>query len=494
MKNSTLTTAAALAAALWTGGYAQVPVTDIWSASAESGYTAKEHGDRGDAFFKKKDFDKAVNSYTMAINIEPNNEKYYLYRGMAYYEQGDYGRANKDFTSAINHSVVKIVDDNTYALCYGSRGHSYYALGKYAEAVRDYEEAVRFNPGNGAYKQSLAAAKAMLASPPANNSVKITFTSPATSPRSDYAVRACVKAGGRVVDRVSLTVNGSATRGISVSRGDGCDHTVNQVVALRDGENTIGIEATAGGVSASETFVVTYRQEPISPTVTPAGPPAVDGHRVALVVGNANYKNSPLRNSVNDANQVAAKLRGLNFTVTAVSDADNRTMRRAINEFAESSKGSAIALFYYAGHGVQHENISYLLPVDIENLNRLGDLTEDATSIDRVLRALDDSRARVKIVMLDACRSNAITRSASGGLAAPGTTPEGTFIVFATAPGQVALDNSTFTKSFLKYVDTPGLKIEDLFKNVLSDVRKTTGGSQIPWVQSSLEGNFYFKR
>ncbi len=283
-------------------------------------------------------------------------------------------------------------------------------------------------------------------------------------------------------------------------RDDGCDHAVNQTVSLREGENKIAVEVMlADGETKSETMVVTYAPVKVeqvgpAPPVNPISPNAVDGRRSALVIGNANYKNSPLRNSVNDAKAVAAKLKGLGFDVSMATDVGNKEMKRVIDGFASTAQGSAIALFFYAGHGVQYNNVNYFLPVDIGNISKMSDVEDDATSMDRLMRAMDDTKASVKIVLLDACRSNPLVRSGAGGLASVATKPEGTFIVYATAPGKTAMDNSAFTKSFLKNVDTPGLKLEDLFKKVTLDVRSDTDNFQQPWAESSITGDFYFKR
>lgn len=473
-------------------------------AGAVNGQTADDHSEAGRNHYVRKEYDKAVESFTRAINLQPGNGVYYIQRGNAYSAKGERRIAIIDYTGALQR--LNYNDSKNRSVAHNNRGNQYYSLGEYDNAVNDYKEAARLDPNEGLYKESLAKATAKTSfKPDAKTSrstviTTITFTSPGVAAHSNYNVRACVMTGGRTVDRVQLTVNGSAQRGINVVRNDGCDHSVNQMVSLSVGENKIQVAVTADGSVTSETFVVVYRPEPVAPvsgrfrpSAGAAAPSAVDGRRVALVIGNANYRNAPLQNSVNDANQVAAKLRSLDFAVTIVTDADNRTMKRSINDFADRAKGSAIALFYYAGHGVQHNNVNYFLPVDIGNIERLSDVEEDGTSMDRVMRAMDATKANVKIVMLDACRNNVFTRGAAGGLAGPNMTPEGTFIAYATAPGQVALDNSPFTKSFLRHVDTPGLKIEDLFKNVLADVKKTTGGAQQPWTSSSLDGNFYFK-
>jgi len=446
--------------------------------SDKSGTTYKKNGDN----------DKAIAAFSKAIALDTVNHLYYRHRGEVYAVKGDVASAVRDFTKAI-----QLGRD---ALDYKCRGDVYMAADDYEAAMRDYEEAVRLAPGVALYSEVLAKAKTM------RSNIKITFTSPRVSSRSAYALGACIKSESRKVDKVVVTVNGSAQRGIGVVRDDGCDHSVSQTVSLREGENKIVVEVVLGdGETKSGVMVVTYAPDKSAPTpnaavapVAPISANVVDGRRAALVIGNANYKNSPLQNAVNDAKAVAAKLKGLGFDVSMATDLGNKEMKRVIDGFADKARGYDIALFFYAGHGVQYNNVNYFLPVDIGNISSLSAVEDDATSMDRLMRSMDETKASVKIVLLDACRNNPIVRGGAGGLASLNTKPEGTFIVYATAPGKIAMDNSAFTKSFLRHVDTQGLKIEDLFKKVTLDVRKDTDNFQQPWAESSITGDFYFKR
>jgi len=442
--------------------------------------------DKTGATYKKNgEIDKAISAYTKAISLDSTKHLYYRHRGEAFLDgKGDHAAAIRDFSTAI-----RLGGD---AYDYKLRGDAYMAAEDYDAATTDYTEAVRLAPNAAEYKESLAKVKAM------RSKIKITFNSPLAATRSNYVVSACVKSESRKVDRVTVTVNGSMQRGIGVVKDDGCDHSVNQAVSLKTGENKIVVEAVlSDGDTKSESIVVTYKPATETVAVNPPAdrisPNAVDGRRAALVIGNADYKNSPLKNAANDAKEVAAKLKNLGFEVAIATDVGNKDMKRAIDGFAKTAQGSTIALFFYAGHGVQYNNVNYFLPVDMANINKMSDVEDDATSMDRLMRAMDDTKAAVKIVLLDACRNNPLVRGA-GGLASVATKPEGTFIVYATAPGKTAMDNSAFTKSFLRNVDTPGLKIEDLFKKVTLDVRKDTDNFQQPWAESSITGDFYFKR
>lgn len=219
--------------------------------------------------------------------------------------------------------------------------------------------------------------------------------------------------------------------------------------------------------------------------------------RVALVIGNSNYAAGPLRNPVNDANVVAATLRELGFDVIARTDVDLRGMQQAIREFSRKIQNGAVGLFYYAGHGMQTGGRNFLIPIGAQ-IEAEGDLVLEGLDLNSVLEQMGGAQNRLNIVILDACRNNPFTRSFrsySQGLAQVNA-PAGTFIAYATAPGQTASDgkgqNGLYTQELLANMRTPGLPIEEVFKRVRVGVKQQSGGVQIPWDASSLEGSFFF--
>jgi hypothetical protein len=179
------------------------------------------------------------------------------------------------------------------------------------------------------------------------------------------------------------------------------------------------------------------------------------GSKIALVIGNGAYAGvGELSNPVNDAIDVAAKLRQLGFDVTLRTDADYLTMRRALTDFGRQVKEGSVVLFYYAGHGMQVRGKNYLLPVDariqIEN-----DVGTEGMDVDFLLDKL--SPARLSLVILDACRNNPFERRFRGGSGAGlahMAAPTGTLIAYSTAPGKVAADgegrNGLYTGELLK--------------------------------------------
>jgi hypothetical protein len=231
--------------------------------------------------------------------------------------------------------------------------------------------------------------------------------------------------------------------------------------------------------------------------------PAAAERRVALVVGNSAYQSiTRLDNPKNDATLMANTLGSLGFNLIgggAQLDLDKASLDNAIQNFGRRIQGADVALFYYAGHGVQVSGANYLVPVNA-NPTREVDVDFQMVDVNLVLRQMQGSGTRLNMVILDACRNNPFgargLRSADGGLAQM-RAPEGTLISYATQPGSVAQDgadgDSPYTKALAQTLRQPGLGIFDVFNQVGLAVKRATGGSQQPWVSSSpIDGTFYF--
>ncbi|HKO94706.1 MAG TPA: caspase family protein, partial [Polyangiaceae bacterium] len=165
--------------------------------------------------------------------------------------------------------------------------------------------------------------------------------------------------------------------------------------------------------------------------------------RVALIIGNADYDDSPLKNPTNDARLMASTLEGLGFSVLLRLDASQREMKQAIEDFGSRLHRGGTAVFYFAGHGVQSGGRNYMIPVGAKIQ---GESFVDIESVDvqRVLATMEAANTDVNLVILDACRNNPFqqsTRSQNRGLAFI-SAPRGTLIAYATAPGSVAVDGT----------------------------------------------------
>ena len=230
---------------------------------------------------------------------------------------------------------------------------------------------------------------------------------------------------------------------------------------------------------------------------------AAMGDRVALVIGNAAYKNAtPLSNTINDATVMADALKSLGFELVggkAQTNLDKAGLDNVIRKFGETIRGKRVAFLYYSGHGVQVDGRNYLIPTSANVVSRT-DVKYELVNVDNVLDDMNASGTKVNIIVLDACRNNPFgdkgLRGTGSGLAVMDA-PSGTIVAYATGPGKTAADgvgkNSPYTESLARIIAEPGLDIEDVFREVGKDVQIKTGGIQIPWKMDSLTEKFYFK-
>lgn len=237
--------------------------------------------------------------------------------------------------------------------------------------------------------------------------------------------------------------------------------------------------------------------------------PAAAEKRVALVVGISAYVNArPLSNPLNDARDMTSALKAADFQVVEALDADKVQLDAALRTFTRALTDADVALFYYAGHGLQVGQQNYLVPTDAK-LERERDLDFETVKLDFVLRQLEVEReGKTSIVILDACRDNPLSRNLARsmgtrsagigrGLAATAT-GLGTFIAYSTQPGNVALDgegrNSPFASALIKEMAVKGRNLTATMIEVRKQVVEATAGAQVPWDHSALTGEFYFAR
>jgi uncharacterized caspase-like protein len=258
--------------------------------------------------------------------------------------------------------------------------------------------------------------------------------------------------------------------------------------------------------------------------------PARADTRIALVVGNSDYKYvSPLSNPANDAKLIAKTLAGLGFKLVGNGrqlDLTKPQFDQAVQDFGNAIQGADVALFYYAGHGVQVRGANFLVPVSA-NPTREVDVDFQMLDVNLVLREMEYGRAKLNLVILDACRNNPFrmapgneesgSRGGTGnpvrmapadgrsrgigsrGLAAVEPSGAGAVLVaFAARDGTTAddgVDHSPFTQALLTHIETPGLDIGILFRRVRDSVLARTNNVQEPFVYGSLPGQeFYFKQ
>jgi uncharacterized caspase-like protein len=221
--------------------------------------------------------------------------------------------------------------------------------------------------------------------------------------------------------------------------------------------------------------------------------------RVALLIANSEYANAAaLTNPANDARIVGEALRRAGFQQVVVrSNLTVSQFRTSLREFRLQATGAEVALLYYAGHGIEANGRNWLIPTDAR-LEEEYDLQDEAIDLDRVMT--DVSGARVRAVVLDACRNNPFgrswrgTRSVSRGLA--GIEVSDILVIYAAEKGAVALDgqgtNSPFALALARRLPERGLPIQNLGNVVRDDVLSTTNGGQRPFVSASMTGQFFY--
>ena len=222
---------------------------------------------------------------------------------------------------------------------------------------------------------------------------------------------------------------------------------------------------------------------------------AYAGERVALVIGNATYATTTrLTNPQSDAKLVSDALRKTGFDTVTVSDASLLEFRAALRNFRSKAASAEIAMVYYAGHGIEADGKNWLIPVDAQ-LEQDFDLPDQAVDLDRVLDAM--AGAKVRVVVLDACRNNPFGRSWASGTRAVSrglgrVEVDDVMIIYAAAPGATALDgaagNSPFARSLAARLIQSDLPVQLLGGAVRDDVLTATRGSQRPFVSASMTG------
>jgi uncharacterized caspase-like protein len=229
--------------------------------------------------------------------------------------------------------------------------------------------------------------------------------------------------------------------------------------------------------------------------------PAFAAKRVALVVGNNDYKNVPkLQKAVNDARTMGDTLKQLGFTVMVAENQNRQQFSQTLLAFDNAVEAGDTAFFFYAGHGFEIAGQNFLLPTDVPAATEgQEELVRDASILaDRVIERLQNKKARTSILVFDACRNNPFERTGTravaggGGLAPMTQLPEGVFSVFSAGPRQTALDrlsnndvnpNSVFTRTFSKELLLPGenlVQVAQHTRRLVSEMAETVNHKQIP--------------
>ena len=262
----------------------------------------------------------------------------------------------------------------------------------------------------------------------------------------------------------------------------------------------MNVIATNGKQSIRRAILALVLVLPMAVSAQEGSDSAEAPQKFALVIGNGQYAGSlgKLANPENDANDIAAVLQHLGFTVDKVLNGNLGQMEDGVSRLRDKliDDKNSYGLFFYAGHGVQSGGDNFLIPVDA-NIPGENALRNRAVSVQMVLDDLNDAGNSLNVVVLDACRDNPFgwSRSGTRGLAIVGRQPTDSIIVYATSAGQKASDgegrNGLFTSQLLTNLATPGIEVKDVFNRTGQDVAQKSNNQQIPAIYSQFFGSAF---
>jgi tetratricopeptide (TPR) repeat protein len=425
---------------------------------------------RTDVLALKGEYDRVIVDATEAIRLDPKSAIAYNNRGLAHKNRGDTDRAVADFNEAIKLNP-------RFALAYVNRGFAHSGKGDNERAVADYNEALRFDPR----------------STMAYNNRGWAYQLKGDHDRAIADFSRAIE----IDPRMSLAY---ANRGTAyTSKGD-------NERALADFRKIIELPAFSPTDRQRQEIARERIARLVQPTAPPPAVAAKGPRRVALVIGNSKYQYSPpLANPSNDARAVAAALQRLGFSeIIEHYDLTRDKMGRALRDFGDHAEGAEWAVVFFAGHGLEVNGTSYLIPTDAE-LKRETHVSDEAISLSQI-QAKVDAATKLGLVILDSCRNNPFltrmvrsvaTRSLTRGLSP--VEPEGNVLVaYAAKHGTTAEDgsgrHSPFTEALLAHIEEPGLEINFLFRRVRDRVRDRTEKRQEPFLYGTLGSEpLYFK-
>jgi len=391
-------------------------------------------------------FDRAISDCTAMLRLEPNNGYALAYRAASYVRKDNFDAAEADLNQAL-----RLVPQDTGVRSVA--GYFHFMRGDNDRAMAELTEALRLNPKNAS------------------------------------AFR---------------------TRGLVwESKGDYSKALADFRTALRsdpDKKETLGREAADGiarmerklaAVHPSSTPGLERPKDSPQPRRTGTGTPRVDSaRRIALVVGNAKYPDAepPISQPTKDAQALADELRKSGYDVALGENLTKQGLQQAIDTFKAKITPGSVVLLFFSGYGIQADRRTYLLPVDAQVWAE-KDVSRDGFNVEALLTEINDKGAGEKLIIIDAARRNPYERRFRGvsiGLA-PVTTPAGTLVMYAAAPGKVTNDESgRFITELVKEVRAPAIAAEEAFIRTRIGVSKATNGEQIPWISSSLTTELTF--
>lgn len=470
---------------------------------------------RGNAYFRKKDYERALVSLSEAIKLEPRNPTFIGDRGSVYEAMKNYEAALADFDKALS-----VKPDHTDSLAL--RGHLFYVMKNFDRSMADWNEVIRLDPKvpyawsnraelyalRGDYDRALSDVNEALRLDPKLAQAH-SIRGAAFQGKGDF-----VRALSDLNEGIRLDPKDWLTYSL---RGDFYVARKDYTKAVADYDQALKLDPDNRDIRSARELALADQVR--APAKALAGlPPAAErikpapavvaakGRRVALVMGNADYRHvARLDNTINDARIMRDVLTRLGFEVIYGENLDRRSMGRNIGEFGAIVRDADAAIVYFAGHGSTFGDIPYVVPVD-SRYEKLGEIPSELIQVESLVSELRRAKG-VRLVILDACRDNereidlrrqeAAARgdakrggSVSRGLARL-PNPDGLIVVYSTQHMTTASDgkpggNSPFTGVLARHLTTPGVDIKDVLFRTAGEVVKESGGTQRPEIAISL--------
>lgn len=471
------------------------------------------YSNRGGAYLQKGDFERAIADLKRAIELRSNFADAYFNRGTAHHQRLDYPSAIRDYTAALRYGPKDI-------LTYMGRARALRDLGRLPEAEADFKAALALPADDKRSKRLQEAVRELLRDlketqllkkterlkeaerkereaglPPPAKQVppapavkkqagvppppKQRPTPPVKPPPPDREREAALPPPAKQVPSPAPSAEKQAGLPPPLKQAPTPVAKPPPPVPVQKDPQLAGGPQRGQHCSAD--------------AAAGGSPPQAD--RFALVIGISAYqKLGELPNPRNDADAMAKELKALGFTVFLGINCTHAQMAEMLERFAHAAKNAATALFFFAGHGLQHEGVNYLAPIDPAGWTDLARFV----ALQSVMARLDGGPRRARIMFIDACRDK--PSNLPKGLAEVGQqkVPRGMFIGLAALADQPAEDgvrgNSPFTSALLRFLRTPDLELSHLFKRVSVEVEADTNGEQTPQATSTLNELFYFKQ
>ena len=457
---------------------------------------------RGYAYFNSGDNGKALADLNAAIDSDPKMPASYLSRGLVYSSMGEQQRAIEDLTNA-----TRLGPDMWQA--YSNLGFVYNKARQFDKALPAFDEALRLAPKNAGIYNGRGWANMNLG----NTDAAMADLKQAVS-LAPNSMKAHGNLGRIYLDRRDpdaaiaefnevLRIQPKAAQAL-VSRGRAYEMTGSLDKAMADVQASLAM-APDNSVALAVQDRLKSKMAIASGAATA---PKTDhaGVRVALVIGNSNYKGvDPLTNPARDAKLIADALSRAGFSnVRTLIDGTRSDIAAALKKFSGDAANADWAVIYYAGHGIEYDGNNFLVPVDVKYVED-ADIPKESVPLDAVLNAVSPA-SKLRLVMLDACRENPFASEMHGdaenssvGKGLARIEPEsGTLVAFATKHGHVATDgggqDSPFATAIVKRMQTPGLEINRLFRFVHDDVFASTNKEQEPFTYGQLPAQDFFFR